>query len=128
MPQKKIKSVIVPQNKWVREVMQMELDAGPQAKRTRSLEVDPEIIMTITQPVNNTKAKKDRSQPQHNPACSREREASSSHNSASIVHPSTRVQHASNVAPAPGQYQLPLQQSSPPWWAWGPPPPPSLWN
>ena len=110
MPPKKIKSVMVPQNKWAREVMQIELDVGPPAKRTRSSEADPEIIMTITQPVNNTKAKKVRSWPKHNPAHSRAQEAGSSCNPASIVHPSTGVQHTSNVAPAPGQHQLPLQQ------------------
>ena len=125
---KKIKSVMVPKNKWAREVMQLELDSSQPAKKTRSLEADPEIIMTITQTVNNDKAKKDRFRLKHNPAPSRAQGAGSSHNSASIANPNSGVQHASNVAPAPGQHQLPLQQSSLPWWAWGLPPPPTPWN
>ena len=84
--------------------------------------------MTITQPVNNTKAKKDRSQSKHNPAQSKAQEASSSHTPVLIVHPNSGVQHTSNVAPVPGQHQFSLQQSSLPWWAWSPPSPPSPWN
>ena len=120
--------MVVPCNKWAREVLQVDLDVGPPAKRTRSSEADPEIFMTLMQPVNNNKSKRDSPCTKHNPAHSRAQEAGSSHNPASIVLPPTRVQHASNVAPLPGQHQLPLQQSSLPWWAWGPPPPPSLWN
>ena len=89
------------------------------------IEADPEIIMTITQPV---KANKDRPKSKNTPACSRAQEVSNSQNSTSIVHPNSRVQHASNVAPVPGQHQLQLHQSSLPWWAWGPPPPPNPWN
>ena len=84
--------------------------------------------MTITQPVNNNKAKKNRSRSKNTPAQSRVQEADNSQNSTSIVHPNSGVQHASNVTPIPGQHQLLLQQSSPPWWAWGPPPPPIPWN
>ena len=125
---KRIKSLVVLKSKQAREVMQSEFDSGPPAKRTRSAEAHLEIIMTITQTVNNNKAKKDKSRPKHNPAHSRAQEASSSHNSALIAHPHARMQHTSNVAPAPGQHQLPLQQSSLPWWAWGSPPPPAPWN
>ena len=71
MPPKRVKSIVVPQNKWAREVVQTELDAGPLAKRTCSSEADPEIFMTITQPVNNSKAKKDKSRSKNTPAQSR---------------------------------------------------------
>ena len=61
MPQKKVKPVVVLKNKQVREVVQMDLDQGHPAKRTRSLEADPEIVMTITQLVaTKTKNKKDK--------------------------------------------------------------------
>ena len=81
-------------------MVQIELGTGPLAKRTRSLEADPEIIMALTQPVNNiTKAKKDRSLPKHNSAPSRAQEAGSRHNPALFVHPNSRVLHGSNVAP-----------------------------
>ena len=109
-------------------MVQIELNIGPLAKRTRSSESDPEIIRTIAQPVSNTKAKKDRSKSKHNPAQSRAQEAGSSRTSTLIAHPNSGVQHAYNIAPVPGQHQLPLQQSSLPWWAWGLPPPPSQWN
>ena len=102
MPPKKIISLVVSCNKWAREMLQADLDAGPPAKRTRSSEADPEILMTITQPINNNKPKRDRSHTKHNPAHSRVQEACSSHNPASIVHPPTGIQHASSVAPPPG--------------------------
>ena len=125
---KSVKSVVVPHNKWVWEVVQTDTDRGPPAKRTCSLEVDPEIIMTITQPVNSNKANNDRPKSKNTLAHSRAQEAGNSQNSASIVHPNSRVQHASNVAPVSGQHQLHLHQSSPPWWAWGLPPSPNPWN
>ena len=68
MPPKKIKSVVVPCNKQAREVLQADLDVGPLDKRTRSSEA--EIFITITQPVNNNKLKRDRSHTKHNPTCS----------------------------------------------------------
>ena len=118
--------MVVPHNKWVQEVVQTDIDRGPPAKRTHSSEVDLEIIMTITQPVNSNKANKDRPKFKNTPAHSRAQEAGNSQNSALIVHSNSRVQHASNVAPVLGQHQLQLHQSSPPWWAWGPPPPPNF--
>ena len=111
---KRVKSMVVPHNKWVWEVVQTNIDRGPPVKRTCSSEADLEIIMTITQPVNSNKANKDRSKSKNMPAHSRAQEASNSQNSASIVHPNSRVQHASNVVPVPGQHQLKLHQSSPP--------------
>ena len=101
---RRVKSVVVPCNKWVREVVQTDTDRDPPAKRTHSSEADLEIIMTITQPVNSNKASKDRPKSKNIPAYSRAQEASNSQNSTSIVHPNFRVQHASNVAPVPGQH------------------------
>ena len=128
MPPKRIKSIVVPRNKQVRELVQTDIDRGPPVKRTHSSEADPEIIMTITQPVNSNKANKDRPKYKNAPAHLRAQEASNIQNSMLIVHPNSGVQHASNVAPVPGQHQLQLHQSSLPWWAWGPPPPPNPWN
>ena len=103
-----VKSMVVPCNKWVWEVVQTDIDRGLPAKRTHSSEADPQIIMTITQPVNSNKANKDRPKSKNIPVCSRAQEASNSQNSTSIVHPNSGVQHASNVTPVPGQHQLQL--------------------
>ena len=109
---RKVKSAVVPCNKWIWEVVQTDTDRSPPAKRTHSSEVDPEITMTITQPVNSNKASKDRPKSTNIQAYSRAQEASNSQNSMSIVHPNSRAQHASNVAPLPGKHQLQLHQSS----------------
>ena len=123
MPPKNVKSVIVPKNKRARQVTTTQ--QGPPTKRTHS-NASEDIVMTITQLVsdknhtNNTSKKK--------PTQSQAQEVGNSHMAASIAHPSAGVQHASNAAPYPGQYQPTLQQSSPPWWAWGPPQPSPPWN
>ena len=48
--------MVVPHNKRAQEVVQTKLDRGLPAKRTHSSEADLEIIMTITQPVDNNEA------------------------------------------------------------------------
>ena len=63
-------------------VLQADLDASSLAKRTRSSEADPEIFMTITQPVSNIKPKRDRCHTKNNQAHSRAKEAGASHNPA----------------------------------------------
>ena len=123
MPLKKVSSVVVPKNKMPREVVPVQHDDGPPAKRTRFAGLDSDIIMTITQPVDTNRPKEGSHKPKSNPTHSRAKDTSASHSSASISHPTTEVQHAYYAAPTPGQHQLSLQQSSPPWWAWGPTPP-----
>ena len=109
MPPKKLKSVVVPQAKRNQEVVQVPHEEELPAKRTRSPEADPKIIMTITQPVDKpTKGKKvnkPKHNPKSNPALSRDGETSISCNSASFAHPPPRVQYASNAALFPGQHQ-----------------------
>ena len=123
MPPKKVRSVVVPKNKRPREVVPVQHDESPPAKRTHSTGPDSDIIMTITQPVDTNKSNKGSHKPKSNPTHSRAEEAGNSYSSASFTHPTARVQHACHAAPTPGQHQPSLQQSSPPWWAWGPPHP-----
>ena len=87
---KRVKSMVVPHNKWVQEVVETDMDRGPPAKRTHSSEADPEIIMTITQPVNSNKANKDGPKSKNTPAHSRAQESGNSQNSALIVHQNSR--------------------------------------
>ena len=84
--------------------------------------------MTITQPVNSSKAKRDKPRTKKPPPHSRAQEVSTSQAPTSIVCPPSGVQHTSTATPFPGQQQLPSHQSSLPWWSLGPPPPPNPWN
>ena len=128
VPPKRVKLMVVQNNKKTRQVVQIELDNGPPAKRTQSSEANPEIIMTITQPVNSSKAKRDKPRTKKPPPHSKAQEAGASQTPASIVCPPSGVQHTSTAAPIPGQQLLQLSESSPPWWSWGPPLNPWNWN
>ena len=107
MPPKKLKSVVVPKNKCTRQVMSTTVQQGPPAKRTRNSKTAHNIVMTITQPVNQNTPTTTSNQP-------RASEAGTSHNTVLIVHPPAGVQHASNAAPSPGQHQPNFQQLSMP--------------
>ena len=96
-------------------------------REPKSSEAGPEIIMTINQPVNSSKAKRDKPRTKNPTPHSRVQEAGSRQTPMSIVCPPSRVQHASIAACIPGQQPLQLPQSSPPWWSWSPPPNPWNW-
>ena len=128
MPPRKVRSVVVPKTKRIREVTPINCQQGPLAKRTWSNASDTDIVMTITQPIDANRSNKTSQKPKANPAHSRAKEASNSCSTVSLAHPAAGVQHTCNAVPTLGQHQPSLQQTSPPWWAWGPPQPPAPWN